>query len=140
MSTNKIKRAKSFEATRHQHKLEMAQDYTELVHDLIEAKGVARTCDIAEQLGVSHVTALRTIQRLQRDGFLFTSPHRPVELTEQGKKLAKDSKVRHELLLSFLLALGVPQKIAEQDVEGLEHHISEISLKAIRTHLNKIKK
>ena len=131
-SSKQRERAKSFKATRKQHSSEAAEDYTELVAELIEEKGEARTCDIADHLGISHVTALRTIRRLQSEGYLKTSPHKPVELTAKGKQTAKFCKERHETLLDFFEQLGVPKKVAEIDVEGVEHHISKITLDAIK--------
>ena len=130
-------RANQFEETRRQHSLESAEDYTELIYELIQNNGEARTCEIALQLGISHVTALRTIRRLQEQGYVTTSRQKPVILTEKGKKLALHSKLRHKLLLDFLIALGVPKKVAEIDVEGIEHHVSQITLKKIKTFLNR---
>lgn len=130
-------RAKHFQAARKTHSIEAAEDYTELVADLIEKNGEARTCDIAKHIGISHVTALRTIRRLQAEGYLETSPHKPVNLTPKGKKTAKYSKERHELLLEFFAHIGVPEKVAEVDVEGLEHHISPTTLKVIKKFLKK---
>jgi len=131
-------RASAFEATRASHHLEAAEDYTELVADLIDSNGEARIKDISKHLGISHVTALRTISRLQKDGYLETAPRAPVKLTAKGAKLAKYCKNRHQVLLDFFIALGVPRKIAEHDVEGVEHHISKTTLEKIQKHLNKL--
>ena len=128
-------RAAPFKATRRQHFEEAAEDYTELVADLIEKNGEARTCTIAEHLGISHVTAIRTIKRLQSSGYLATSPHRPVELTTKGRKLAAYCKHRHQVLLSFFARIGIPEDVAQIDVEGVEHHISKTSLAAIEAFL-----
>ena len=128
-------RATSFHATRKHHSSEAAEDYTELISDLIEDHGEARTCNIAEHLGVSHVTALRTMKRLQEEGFVRTNQHKPVELTPKGRKLALYAKERHKLLIEFFLYLGIPKDVAEIDVEGAEHHISAASLKCIKEFL-----
>ncbi|MCB0333656.1 MAG: hypothetical protein KDD55_09170 [Bdellovibrionales bacterium] len=128
-------RASHFEAMREQHLAETAEDYTELIYDLEQEFGEARTGQIAEYLGVSHVTALRTIQRLQARGYLKTARHKPVELTEKGRKLAIYSKERHDLLLEFFAFLGVPNHVAKRDVEGAEHHISKVTLKKIEEFL-----
>jgi len=134
---NKSGRSNAFHATRASHLLESAEDYTELVADLIHEKGEARTVEIARQLGISHVTALRTIKRLQREGYLITYPHKPVELTEKGAKLATFCKKRHQVILDFLIAIGVPKRFAEIDAEGVEHHISKHTLQAMKKHLNR---
>ncbi len=131
-------RATPFRATRRHHLQESAEDYTELISELITRTGEARTCDIARQLGISHVTALRTIKRLQAQGYVSTTPHRPVTLTEKGNQTARHARERHRILLEFLIKLGVPRDIAEVDVEGMEHHLSPVSLRAIKRRLKSL--
>jgi DtxR family transcriptional regulator, manganese transport regulator len=130
-------RAAAFRATRKSRSMEAADDYTELVQDLIDDIGEARICNLAKELGVSHVTALRTVRRLQEEGYLETSPHKPVTLTVKGKKTAKEAKSRHDLVLDFLKKLGVPEKIAEVDAEGIEHHVSPLTLKIMKKYIDK---
>lgn len=132
------KRAKSFIATRNRHLLELAEDYVELIDDLIKEKGSARTCDIAAHLGVSHVTAVKTIKRLTEKGFLNATAHKAITLTELGKKMAFLSRERHTFLLNYLLALGVTKEVAEIDVEGMEHHVSHETLTALQKHFSRI--
>lgn len=135
MSKAKVKRAKSFIATRKQHQLESAEDYTELIADLTNSMGEARTCEIAKFMGISHVTAIRTLRRLQKEGYIETAPHKPVLLTPKGKKLAAFAKKRHKIIVEFLVKLGVPEDIATIDAEGMEHHVSQETLKAIQAHI-----
>ena len=131
-------RAKPFIATREHHLKEAAEDYTELIADLIESVGEARVCEVARHLGVSHVTALRTVQRLQKEGYVTTANQRPIKLTAKGKKLASFSKKRHEILLNFLLSIGVPEETAVIDVEGMEHHVSKETLEAMERKLYRL--
>ena len=133
----KKRSALPFQATRSAHSLEAAEDYTELIADLIKKEGEARTCRIADLLGISHVTAIRTLQRLERLGLLKTSRRNPVFLTSKGKKLAAYSRHRHLTLLSFFDKIGVPKKVSERDVEGIEHHVSPATLKVIEKFLKK---
>src|ERR1700733_3245633 len=135
MGVRDKQRAESFIATRHHHLLETAEDYVELVADLIQSEGEARTCDLAVRLGVSHVTVVRTIQRLQQKGYLHAQPHKPITLTEKGKQLAAFSKSRHDFLFKYLISIGVPEEIAAIDAEGMEHHISVETLEAFRKQL-----
>ena len=128
-------RAEPFIATRKHHHKENAEDYTELIADLIASEGEARTCEIAKQMGVSHVTVVKILKRLQEEELITTAPHKPIRLTEHGKKLAANCKRRHEILLRWLLAIGVPEEIAVIDVEGMEHHISPETLEAIQRQL-----
>lgn len=116
------------ERTRADHATELAEDYVEAVAEIIAAKGVCRTKDLAERFRVSHVTASRTVARLQRDGLAITSPHAPIELTQSGQRLALESKRKHEIVFKFLLAIGVGKATAETDTEGIEHHVSNETL------------
>lgn len=129
------KSAEPFIATRNQHLSELAEDYVELIYDLIQEKNEARVCDIAERFGVSHVTVIRTLDRLKKRGLLAAKPQQPISLTPEGEELAMQCKLRHSFLLSYLIALGVPEKVAKIDVEGMEHHVSPATMKAFEKHL-----
>jgi DtxR family transcriptional regulator, manganese transport regulator len=129
--------ANRFRRTREDHSREAAEDYVELIDGLIAEKGEARTVDLAEKLGISHVAVSKTIHRLQRDGFVTMQPYRSIFLTDEGKKLASSSRERHSLVHDFLVAIGVPTDVAEEDVEGIEHHVSEETLDAMRKYLAK---
>lgn len=120
-----------FERTRQDHRQEAAEDYVELVAELIREKGEARAIDLASRLGVSHVTVGRTVRRLCREGWLETAPYKPIALTEKGLALARQGEERHEIVVRFLLRLGVSQANAEVDAEGIEHHVSQETLNAM---------
>ena len=120
--------AKALRRTRRQHAMEMAQDYAEAIAELTSTHGEARAVDLARRFGVTHVTVTRTLERLQRDGYITTRPYRAIFLTEAGSKLAEESLLRHEIVLEFLRKLGVPEEIAQSDAEGLEHHVSPETL------------
>lgn len=121
-----------FRRTRLDHQTETAEDYVELIDELIETRGEARVVDLAERLGVSSVTVAQTIQRLSRDGLVSSEPYRSIYLTEKGAALAEEMRHRHETVEEFLLALGVPEDIAKTDTEGIEHHVSGETLRAMR--------
>ena len=123
-------RAENFRQTRRARKTEIAEDYVELIADLIDGGGEARAVDIARGLGVSHPTVVKTIGRLQRDGLVVTRPYRAVFLTEEGRRLAEWSRRRHEVVVKFLLAIGVSEEAAHADAEGIEHHVSSETLAA----------
>ena len=121
-----------FSRTRADHSRELAEDYVELIDELITEKGEARAVDLADRLGVSHVTVSRTVRRLMRDGYVSAEPYRSIFLTDEGKALAAASRERHDQVVAFLIALGVPHEVAESDAEGIEHHVSQQTLAAMR--------
>jgi DtxR family manganese transport transcriptional regulator len=130
-------RAESFKRVREAHQTELAEDYVELIGDLITETGEARVVDLAERLGVSSATVNNAIQRLQRDGLVTTKPYRAIFLTERGQEMAVVARERHRLVVELLLALGVDAATAEVDAEGIEHHVSEATLAAFRSFLEK---
>ncbi len=118
----------SFRRTREDHSSETAEDYVELIEHLIGQHGEARLVTMAEHLGVSPVTVTQTIRRLQREGLVRKEPYRSVFLTDEGRDLAERGRRRHEIVVRFLCAIGVPERQARIDSEGIEHHVSEVTL------------
>jgi DtxR family transcriptional regulator, manganese transport regulator len=127
--------ARRFDKTRSAQSTAVFEDYVELIADLLASAGEARPTDIARRLGVSHATAIKTISRLKRAGLATARPYRGVFLTERGHALAERVRVRHRLVVDVLRALGVPAESAEADAEGIEHHVSEVTLKAFAQFL-----
>jgi len=125
-----LTQARRFGKARSAQSTALLEDYVELIADLLAATGEARPTDIARRLGVSHATAIQTISRLKREGVVTARPYRGVFLTEGGKALAARVRARHRLVVELLLALGVPAEAAEADAEGIEHHVSDGTLKA----------
>lgn len=121
-------RIRGHERTRRDHATELTQDYVEAIAELIESTGECRIRDLAARFAVSHVTVNRAIARMKRDGFVDTQPYAPVTLTNQGKTLAEFSERRHRIVFQFLKALGVTERTAAIDSEGIEHHVSEETL------------
>lgn len=127
--------ADSFRRTRLDHASELAEDYVELISDLIDECGEARAVDVARRLGVSHVTVTKSIARLRADGLVESAPYRSIFLTAEGRDMARRAKERHRLVVSFLEAIGVPRPDAQIDAEGIEHHISPRTLAAMKRFL-----
>ena len=119
----------SFKKVRDAHKTENTEDYLELIAELLNSKGEARIVDIADSLGIAQATANKTIKRLQSQGYVKREPYRSIFLTLKGQKIASVSKKRHNIVYNFLLNLGLDKKTASEDAEGIEHHVSEKTLK-----------
>jgi len=119
----------SFKKVRDAHKSENTEDYLEIIADLLNVKGEARIVDIASKLDIAQATANKTIQRLQNQGFVNKEPYRSIFLTLKGQQVASISKKRHIIVLTFLKNLGLDIKTAEADAEGIEHHVSDKTLK-----------
>ena len=97
----------------------ITEDYVELIADLLNEEGEARAVDLARRMGVSPPTVAATIARLQRAGLVETKPYRGLFLTEAGEKMAMAARRRHDLMVRFLLSVGLDAETAEEDAEGL---------------------
>ncbi|MDC3096197.1 manganese-binding transcriptional regulator MntR [Alphaproteobacteria bacterium] len=139
MSYNNNSNSDRFFQVRNARHTEIAEDYTEMIADLIKDTGEARVVDLAERFGVTSPTVNSIIRRLVRDGFVESKPYRSIFLTDKGKKLAEFSKRRHEIVFNFLIALGVDLEIAKNDAEGIEHHVSSETLKVFEKFVKKNK-
>ncbi len=107
------------------------EDYLERILGLINTKGYARVVDIAQSLAISQASVTNMIQRLDAEGLLNYEKYRGLVLTPAGEALAKNITHRHELLTDFLKLLGLDDEVIYHDVEGMEHHISPPTLRAI---------
>ena len=120
--------AAKFDRIRQAHQSEVAEDYVEMIAELIAKTGEARTVDLAARFGVTSPTVNAIIQRLQRENLVETRPYRSIFLTEAGKTMAHQAQERHKVVRDFLVTIGVPAPIAEEDAEGIEHHVSPKTL------------
>ena len=127
--------ATRFQRVRQDHAREAAEDYAELILDLGEAGRTVRPSDLAQRLGVTHVTVLRALDRLLRDGLITRDADRGILLSPDGLRMARASRERHRVVLSFLERLGVPSEVAAVDAEGIEHHVSHIALQRMEAFL-----
>lgn len=125
---NASESAAKFDRIRRAHQSEVAEDYVEMIADLIVENGEARTVDLATRFGVTSPTVNAIIQRLVRESLVETKPYRSIFLTEAGMALAESSRQRHKIVRDFLVSIGVPDAIAEEDAEGVEHHVSPETL------------
>jgi Mn-dependent DtxR family transcriptional regulator len=107
------------------------EDYLERILELINSKGYARVVDIASGLKISQASVTNMVQRLDAEGLLKYEKYRGLALTTSGEMLARNITRRHHLLTDFLKLLGLDDQVIYHDVEGMEHHISPPTLKAI---------
>ncbi len=137
MARRETKRLNGHKRTRQDHTSETASDYAEAVELISRNKGECRLSDLAELFQISNASAHRAVGRLKRIGLLESVPYGPIHLTRKGRTLASHSEGMHQLVVDFLVAIGVPRECAEVDAEGIEHHISKETENAFRLFLER---
>ncbi len=128
-----------FAKTRIDHASETFQDYVEAIDDIVSREGTCRVRDLVESMKVSHVTVVRIVRRIAGAGLATKEPHGPIALTAEGKRLARASRERHAVVVEFLRSIGVPESDARSDAEGMEHHVGQQTLAAMRRALGSAK-
>ncbi|MEY2572558.1 MAG: hypothetical protein QOJ87_771, partial [Verrucomicrobiota bacterium] len=78
--------------------------------------------------------------RLDGDGLLKYEKYRGLVLTGAGETLARNIARRHQLLTDFFTLLRLDTKVIHHDVEGMEHHISPPTLRAIEALTAQLKR
>lgn len=111
--------------------LTRVEDYLEVVYELIQKKGYARPSDIAERLDVRSASVTGMLQRLHGMGLIVYERYRGLTLTTNGERLARSVQQRHLTILKFLRLLGIEEKIARLDAEGIEHHVHQTTIARI---------
>jgi DtxR family manganese transport transcriptional regulator len=112
--------------------LTRVEDYLEVVYELIQRKGYARSSDIAEQLDVKSASVTSMLQKLHGMGLIVYERYRGLTLTSSGERLARSVQQKHLTILKFLGILGVEEKTAKSDAEGIEHHVHKNTIARIR--------
>jgi Mn-dependent DtxR family transcriptional regulator len=116
------------------------EDYLERILELMNSKGYARVVDIASALKISQASVTNMVQRLGTEGLLKYEKYRGLVLTSSGEKLARNIAHRHKLLTDFLKLLGLSERVIYHDVEGMEHHISHPTLRAIEALTSQLRR
>lgn len=137
MAESQKRASNEFRRTRRDHANETAEDYVEAVAQIEAEAGECRGADLARLFAVSHVTVTKTIARLKEEGLVDTRPYGPITLTARGRRLARDSQRRHDLVVEFLKSIGVSDETARVDAEGIEHHVSKETLKCFKKIVDK---
>lgn len=105
------------------------EDYIEKIYQISQDKGYARVSDVAQALGLQLPSVSRMMQKMGEEDLVNYERYGGVVLTDKGQELGKFLNNRHEVLEEFLRLLGLEdEEVIYRDVEGIEHHISKLTL------------
>jgi len=115
--------------------MKSSEDYLEMMLMLKEKKGYIRSVDIAAELGVTKPSVSYATKRLRENGYIAMNADGLIELTDAGMTIAKKIYRRHKVIASFLMSIGVEEKVAYEDACKIEHDISPRTFQALNDHL-----
>lgn len=114
------------------------EDFLEIIVELEDIHGEARVSDIASNLAISRPTVVRMLGKMAKEGWIEKNPYRPVKLCPKGRQHAEWMRERHGILFSFLRHLGIDETTAHHETEGIEHHLSESTVKTIQNLIQRL--
>lgn len=115
------------------------EDYLEVIYELVLQKGYATTVDVSDNLNVSSPSVTRMMKKLHETGFIRYEKYRGMSLTDKGIEVAKAIRKRHGILAEFFKIIGVQDDIANEDAEGIEHHLHSETLKKLEDFVRSMK-
>ncbi len=117
--------------------LESAENYLETILILQKRNGHVRSIDIANELDFTKPSISVAMKNLRQSGLIEIDGNGYISLLEEGKKIAETIYERHTILTNWLIGIGVPSEIADEDACKIEHVISEESFLAIKNQYEK---
>ncbi|MDO8518032.1 MAG: iron dependent repressor, metal binding and dimerization domain protein [bacterium] len=115
------------------------EDYLHVIYLLTAKDTEARISAIAAALKVRKPSVSQMAERLKKQGYITYKPYQELTLTPKGRRVALAIHNRHEALVDFFTAIGVPKKVQEHDIHGLEHYLSPITLKKLQELTKKLR-
>ena len=115
------------------------EDYLEVIAELVELKGYATTLDISRFMNVTPTSVTKMLQKLDEKKYLEYEKYHGINLTNAGKQVADSIRRKHSALLEFFDILNVGKEIANKDTEGLEHHLSDKTIKQLKKYITFLK-
>ncbi|MEK7672459.1 MAG: iron dependent repressor, metal binding and dimerization domain protein [Patescibacteria group bacterium] len=116
------------------------EDYLETIYNLAHEQSLVRISDVAKILKLSKPSVTQMMQRLEKEGCVVYKPYLPLQLTNKGKRIGKKVAERHKYLSEFFTILGIDHRTQEKDIHGIEHSLSEKTLKELKKVSDFLKK
>ena len=108
------------------------EEYVEVVYNIQTKKKTVHTNNVATALNVNPASVTEMFHKLSKEGYINYEKYSGVTLTEKGKKIAINTKKKHETLKNFLMILGVDEEIADNDACRIEHNVNTETMKKLR--------
>ena len=114
---------------------ESGEMYLETIYVLCNKSNSVRSIDVAEHMNYSKPSVSRAVGMLKEKELITVDKDGYINLTAQGKDLAKNIFERHTIITKMLTTLGVDEAIAAEDACRIEHVISPESFEAMKRFL-----
>ncbi len=136
---NRLEAIRYANSVKKEDRTDRMEDYLEVIYELIQEKGYATTVDISSYLNVSSPSVTKMMQKLDETGYLKYEKYRGIKLTNEGIRIARNIRNRHGLLAEFFMLIGIDEETANNDAEGIEHHLHPETMKKLEEFISELK-
>ena len=111
---------------------ETIENYLETIYILSQEQDQVRSIDLAHAMDYSRPTISVMMKQLREAGLIVMDDSGFIQLTDQGRTIARQVYERHVLLTDLLVSLGVSRETAAEDACKVEHVISQETFQKIK--------
>jgi Mn-dependent DtxR family transcriptional regulator len=111
---------------------ETIENYLETIYILSREQEAVRSVDLAHAMDYSRPTISVMMKQLREGGLIVMDDSGFIQLTDQGRAIARRVYERHVLLTDLLVQLGVSRETAAEDACKVEHVISQETFQKIK--------
>lgn len=112
-----------------------AENYLEAILMLQQKKGSVRSIDVADELSVSKPSVSVAMKKLRAEQCIEIDSLGLITLLPKGLEIAQKIYARHRFMADWLVKLGIPPQIAEEDACRIEHDISPETFEALQRYV-----
>ena len=109
-----------------------AEDYLKTILELSQENNCVRVKDISKQLCVKPPSVAEMMRKLDDRGYVIHERYKGVFLTPKGEEFGRTVKDRHDTLKTFLVFIGVPDDVADEDACTMEHELHSKTVEQIK--------
>ncbi len=111
------------------------EDYLERILMLQSEIGNVRAVDIARDMEFSKPSVSIAMKKLEEKGLVVVEADTGyLNLTDEGREIAKKTYEKHETLTSFFKTIGVNPTTAESDACKIEHDLSDETFECLQKY------
>ena len=109
------------------------EDYLERILMLQSEIGNVRAVDIARDMEFSKPSVSIAMKKLEEKGLVVVEAETGyLDLTDEGREIAKKTYEKHETLTNFFKKIGVDPITAESDACKIEHDLSDETFECLQ--------
>ena len=117
-----------------QHEVpESLENYLTVILQMENRHSMARVKDIARELGIKKSSVVGALKKMDAQGLIVCPPYQPINLTEEGRRLAEYIGWRRGILVRFFMTvLHIEAEVAKASANRIGHGLKDEVIERMR--------